>query len=180
VDPTDLAQRRSAELSAATAVVGLASVEVLGVGDGELEDDAWLRRTLVTAVRRHRPDAVCGHDPTAVFFGREYFNHRDHRAAGWGLLDAVSPAAALPHYFPDAGPPHQVASVYLSGSLQPDVWVDITDTVDLKVAAVECHASQFPDAEGWVAEAVRQRAEEEGRRAGVAFAEGFRHLALGG
>ena len=47
--------------------------------------------------------------PTAVFFGQEYFNHRDHRVTGWAALDAVSPAAALPHYFPEAGPAHQVS-----------------------------------------------------------------------
>ena len=46
---------------------------------------------------------VLGPDPTAVFFGEDYFNHRDHRTVGFALLDALSPAAALPHYFPEAG-----------------------------------------------------------------------------
>lgn len=179
VDPSDLARRRAGELEAARAVVGLASVEVLGFADGELDDGPRLREVLVAALRRLRPDAVCGHDPTAVFFGQEYFNHRDHRAAGWALLDAVSPAAALPHYFPQAGPPHQVSSVFLSGSLEPDVWVDITETVEVKAAAVECHASQFAESGGWAAEAVRQRAAEEGARVSVPFAEGFRRLSLG-
>ena len=54
-------------------------------------------------VRALRPDVVCGHDPTAIFFGQDYFNHRDHRIAGAALLDAVAPAAALPHYFPTPG-----------------------------------------------------------------------------
>ncbi len=62
------------------------------------------------------PNFVCGHDPTVVFFGREYFNHRDHRIAGTALLDAVAPVAALPLYFPDAGPAHQVDTVLLSGT----------------------------------------------------------------
>ncbi len=71
--------------------------------------------------------------------------------------------------------------MYLSGTLEPDVWVDISETVEVKAAAVECHRSQFAGAEaGWAAEAVRRRAEEEGRRAGVVYAEGFRRLRLGG
>jgi LmbE family N-acetylglucosaminyl deacetylase len=102
------------------------------------------------------------------------------RVTGMAALDAVAPAAALPHYFPDAGPAHQVSSVLLSGTLEPDVWVDISATVDLKGAAVGCHRSQFPDGVEWASTAVRLGAEDAGRRAGVDFAEGFRRLRLGG
>lgn len=181
VVPAELAAQRRVELEQSCKVVGFSSFEILGMGDGELEPDRALQATLVALIRRHRPDTVLGHDPTAVFFGQEYFNHRDHRAAGWALLDALSPAAALPHYFPEAGPPHQASTLYLSGTLEPDVWVDISDTVEVKVAAVECHRTQFASGpDGWVAGVVRSRAEDEGRRAGVAFAEGFRRLTLGG
>ncbi len=168
------------ELQASSALIGLASVVNLGFPDGELIDSDNFRRTLVERVRTLRPDVVCGHDPTAVFFGQTYFNHRDHRLAGAALLDAVAPAAALPHYFPDAGPPHQVALVLLSGTLEPDEWVDVSDTIETKAAAVECHRTQFSGEDGWAGEAVRRRAVEEGRRAGVAYAEGFRRLSLGG
>jgi LmbE family N-acetylglucosaminyl deacetylase len=119
-------------------------------------------------------------DPTAVLFGQQYFNHRDHRVTGWAALDAVSPAAGLPHYFPDAGAAHQVPLVLLSGTLEPDVWVDISATIEAKGEAVARHRSQFPDGIEWAATAVRLGAEEAGRRAGVAFAEGFRRLRLGG
>jgi LmbE family N-acetylglucosaminyl deacetylase len=95
------------------------------------------------------------------------------------LLDAVAPAAALPHYFPDAGPPHQVPTVLLSATLEPDEWVDISDTIETKSSAVECHRTQFAGQDGWAGEAVRGRAAEEGRRASVAYAEGFRRLSLG-
>ena len=179
--PEDLAARRSEELAAAAQIVGLHSHRVLGAADGELDRRAGFVSELVALVRSLQPDVVLGHDPTAVFFGQDYFNHRDHRAAGWALLDALSPSAALPHYFPEAGPPHQVSTVYLSGTLEPDVWVDISETVEVKASAVECHRSQFADAEaGWAGDAVRRRAAEEGRRAGVAHAEGFRRLRLGG
>jgi LmbE family N-acetylglucosaminyl deacetylase len=179
VQPKKLAAERAAELEASSALIGFMSVDNLGFRDGELIDSDEFRRTLVARVRELRPDVVCGHDPTAIFFGQDYFNHRDHRILGMALLDAVAPAAALPHYFPDAGPPHQVSTVLLSGTLEPDEWVDVSDTIEAKAAAVECHRSQFAGQNGWAGEAVRQRAAEEGRRAGVAYAEGFRRLTLG-
>ena len=179
VVPARLAAERAAELEASSALIGLSSVDNLGFPDGELADSEEFRRTLVARVRALRPDVVCGHDPTAVFFGRDYFNHRDHRIAGAALLDAVAPASGLPHYFPDAGPAHQVSTVLLSGTLEPDEWVDVTDTIEAKAAAVECHRTQFAGQGGWAGEAVRRRAAEEGRRAGVAYAEGFRRLTLG-
>jgi LmbE family N-acetylglucosaminyl deacetylase len=181
VEPAALAGQRAGELAEAAAIVGIHDYRVLGATDGELDARAGFEEELVGWIRRVRPDVVLGHDPTAVFFGQDYFNHRDHRTAGWALLDALSPAAGLPHYFPRAGPPHQVADAYLSGTLEPDVWVDITGSVEMKVAAVGCHRSQFSGGEeGWAGDVVRRRAEEEGRRAGVPFAEGFRRLRLGG
>lgn len=181
MQPRELARRRAEELAAAAGAIGLTSHQVLGAADGELDRRRTFVGELVALLRSFRPEAVLGHDPTAIFFGQEYFNHRDHRAAGWALLDALSPSVALPHYFPDAGPPHQVPVAYLSGTLEPDVWVDIGETIDMKAAAVECHRSQFSGGEpGWAADAVRRRAEEEGRRAGVVHAEGFRRLRLGG
>jgi LmbE family N-acetylglucosaminyl deacetylase len=180
VSMEELAVIRAEELAAASATVGMASTTILDGTDGDLHDDPELRATLVAHIRRLRPEVVCGHDPTAVFFGQDYYNHRDHRMTGWAFLDALSPAAALPHYFPDAGPPHQVREVLLSGTLEPDVWIDITDTVEAKIAAVECHASQFAGSGPWAGDAVRSRAAEEGRRVGVAYAEGFRRLRLHG
>jgi LmbE family N-acetylglucosaminyl deacetylase len=179
VEPAQLAAERAVELESSSELIGLSSVENLGFPDGELTDSDDFRRTLVERVRALRPAVVCGHDPTAVFFGQEYFNHRDHRIAGAALLDAVAPAAALPHYFPGSGPPHQVPTVLLSATLEPDQWVDISDTIETKAAAVECHRTQFAGQDGWAGEAVRRRAAEEGRRAGVAYAEGFRRLTLG-
>ncbi|HEY3842287.1 MAG TPA: PIG-L deacetylase family protein [Acidimicrobiales bacterium] len=180
VEPKELAAIRAGELEESSAIIGLTGVANLGYPDGELVDGDEFRHALVQWVRRLRPDVVCGHDPSALFFGQEYFNHRDHRIAGTVLLDAVSPAAALPLYFPEAGPPHQVTTVLLSGTLEPDVWVDVTETIDCKAAAVECHRTQFAEPGGWAGEAVRRRAEEEGRRAGSRYAEGFRRLALRG
>ncbi len=179
IDPKTLVAERAEELQASSALIGLTSVANLGFPDGELTDSDEFRGLLVQRVRTLRPELVCGHDPTALFFGDTYVNHRDHRILGAALLDAVAPAAALPHYFPEAGPAHQVTTVLLSGTLEPDEWVDVSSTIEKKAAAVECHRSQLGVEPGWVGSAVRRRAADEGRRAGVAYAEGFRRLNLG-
>lgn len=177
-DPQALAERRAAEVTAAAKVLGVSAHYLLGIPDGEIENTMALREQLVRLVREVRPDAVVCPDPTAVFFGTRYFNHRDHRELGWATLDAVAPAAANPHYFPEAGPAHQVSSVYLSGTLEPDAWVDISGVVDRKAEALMCHESQLGEPGEWLRQVVRQRAEEGGRQAGVAYAEGFRLLRL--
>jgi LmbE family N-acetylglucosaminyl deacetylase len=178
VKGTELSALRRDEVNAAGAVLGVTGHHFLGYGDGELEDDAELRGRLVALIRQVKPEVVLCPDPTAVFFGQKYANHRDHRMVGWATLDAVAPAAANPHYFPEAGPAHQPAALYLSGTLEPDVWVDITAVVERKAQAVACHASQVGEPGEWLRTVVRQRAEAGGRRAGVDYAEGFRRLLL--
>ena len=178
-DGDALAEQRSAEVAAAAEVLGLAGVELLGHPDGELTAVPTLVRELVGVVRRLRPDVVVGADPTAVFFGDAYVNHVDHRCIGWATLDAVAPASSSPLYFPEQGPAHQVRTVLLSGTIEPDVWVDVGAALDTKVRAMFCHRSQLaPDAGEWLGDFVRQRAAEEGRRAGLRSAEGFRRLRL--
>ena len=177
VVPAELAARRAGEVAAAAGALGLSASHLLGHPDGEV-DEARLRAELVALVRALRPEAVVCPDPTAVFFGSSYVNHRDHRAVGWAALDAVAPAAASPHYYPGAGPPHQVRSLWLSGTLEPDAWVDIGPTVDAKAEALLCHRSQLGEAGEWFRTVVLARAEEAGRAAGVAYAEGFRRLVL--
>ena len=179
-EPAALARRRVGEMEAAAKVLGLAGREQLSVDDGDLENSAPVREAIVAAIRRTRPDVVVCPDPTAVIFGDTYFNHSDHRIAGWATLDAVSPAAANPHYFPAAGPAHAVAVVLLSGTLAPNVWVDVGASLDTKVDALLCHASQLEGSPEFFRTVLRGRAEAEGRAAGVAFAEGFRRLRLSG
>jgi LmbE family N-acetylglucosaminyl deacetylase len=175
-DPAELTERRAGEVRAAAAVLGLAGVELLGLPDGEVTNDLALRGRLVGLVRRHRPEIVVCPDPTAVFFGDSYVNHRDHREVGWAVVDAVAPAAASPLYFPEAGAPHQVQALLLSGTLQADAWVDVSDAVEAKVAAVACHESRVGSDPTHVAELLRARLAETGAQAGVDHAESFRRL----
>ena len=175
-DPEELATQREKELRSSANVLGVASARVLNHGDGELENDLELRREIVGSIRGVRPEIVIAPDPTALFFGSTYVNHRDHRVTGWATLDAVAPASASPLYFRDAGDPHRVGELWLSGSLEADAAVDIGGTVDMKAEALLCHESQLGDAGEWLRSVVRQRAEEAGNRAGVRYAEEFRRL----
>jgi LmbE family N-acetylglucosaminyl deacetylase len=183
VDPEELAKVRVAETAAAARVLG-AVPHHLDHPDGELVDDRALRIELVRAVRTIRPDVVCCPDPTAVFFGDGYYNHRDHRITGWAALDAIAPAAGNPHYFSELRAEgldvHSVATVYLSGTLEPNAWVDITATLERKIEALFCHASQLVETGDWFREFLRTSAEEAGRAAGVRYAESFRRIDLGG
>lgn len=177
-DTARLVERRRAETAEAGRILGVARHHWLGFPDGGLEDGPELIGRIVEVVREVRPAAVVAPDPTAVFFGHTYVNHRDHRATGWAALDAVSPAASNPHYFPGRGPAHRVGEIYLAGTLEPDVWVDVSSTIEAKAAAIACHASQLGGAGEWLRGEVRRRAEDAGREAGVAFAEAFRRVAL--
>jgi LmbE family N-acetylglucosaminyl deacetylase len=176
--PEQLVEVRRRETEASGRVLGVAELHRLGYPDGELDNGSELQERLVALIRQVRPVAVVSVDPTAVFFGRHYINHRDHRALGWAVLDAVSPASANPHYFPGAGPAHRVESLYLSGTLEPDAWVDVSATIDAKAEAIACHVTQIGDTGEPLRAAVRQRAEEAGRQAGVSYAEAFRRIVL--
>jgi LmbE family N-acetylglucosaminyl deacetylase len=181
-DPDALAKVRVEETEKAAALLGLAGHFHLGYGDGELDDSLELRGRIVELVRRLRPEVVVCPDPTAVFFGDRYFNHRDHRVTGWATLDAVAPSAGNPHYFPEQLAEglqvHAVSAVYLSGTLEPNCWVDIGEVIEVKIDALFCHQSQLTEAGEWFREFLRQRAEEAGRQIGVGYAEGFRRLSF--
>jgi LmbE family N-acetylglucosaminyl deacetylase len=181
-DTDALVARRVEESAAAAGVLGLAAVHHLDHPDGEIADDRALRADIVRHVRRIRPDVVLCPDPTAVFFGDAYVNHRDHRVTGWATLDAVSPAAGNPHYFPELRAEgldvHQPRAVYLSGTFEPNLWVDIGATLERKIEALFCHASQLVETGEWFREFLRDSAEEAGRAAGVTYAEAFRRIVL--
>ncbi len=175
-----LARTRIEETDAASAKLGFAGHRHLEYGDGEIADNPALVGSIVQCVRDLQPEVVVCPDPTAVFFGDAYFNHRDHRVTGWATLDAVAPAASNPHYFPEHRAEglgvHHVSAVYLTGTLEPNCWVDITDTLERKIDALFCHASQLIETGELFREFLRTSAEEAGLAAGVPYAEGFRRV----
>jgi LmbE family N-acetylglucosaminyl deacetylase len=174
---------RTRETEAAAEVLGVTALPHLDHPDGELADDRALRVELVRLVRALRPEVVCCPDPTAVFFGDGYINHRDHRATGWATLDAVAPASGNPHYFPELRAEgleiHHVRAVYLSGTLEPNLWVDVGATIERKIEALFCHESQLVETGDWFREFLRESALAAGRAAGVTYAEAFRRILLG-
>lgn len=175
-DPTRVASTRMAEVDRAAQVLGLASHEVLGHLDGEVTNSIELRRSLVERIRAWQPEVVFGHDPTALFIGSGYVNHRDHREVGFALVDAVAPAAGSPLYFPETGSPHHVSTLLLSGTLQADAWIDVSGHLDDKVAALRCHGSQLAGNDDAVEVMVRRRASEGSERVGLEHSEAFRRI----
>ncbi len=180
-DPFVLAALREREQRAAAAVIGFAGVTFLHQPDGALVNDLVLREQLVREIRRFRPDAVLATDPEAVFHSDGGINHTDHRAAGMAAVDAVYPASRNPMAFPSltrAGlPAHRVRRLYLFWSDKSDTWVDVTSTVDRKIAALREHASQIREPEA-LADRIREWAAEEGAPIGVAAAEALRLIVI--
>jgi LmbE family N-acetylglucosaminyl deacetylase len=150
---------REAEERAAATRLGVQDVIFLRYPDGELQPTLALRRQLARLIRLKKPDIVVTNDPTARWYGAHYINHPDHRAIGDAALDAVFPAArdhlAFPELFREEGlEPHKVRQVYLCGTHEPDAKVDVTDYLEVKIAALREHQSQIADME---AMARRQR-----------------------
>ena len=87
-------------------------------------------------------------DPTVVWARDNYINHPDHRAAGTAAIDAIFPAAGQPHLFQELAEEglraHKVRKVYITSFGQGDTFVNISETMELKLAALHKHASQFP------------------------------------
>jgi LmbE family N-acetylglucosaminyl deacetylase len=177
-DASALVARRADEVERAVRALGLAGVHQLGWPDGSLANGDALRELIVRVIRSAAPDTVVCPDPTAFVFGGTYVNHRDHREVGWAALDASAHEAGNGLYFPDAGAPHRVREVWLSGTLEPDTWVDIEAALERKAQALACHESQLGDAGEWLRSAVEQRARDAGARSGHRYAEAFRRIVL--
>ncbi len=178
MDPLALTAVRESEQRAAVDVIGYAGVTFLNQPDGALANDLALRELLVREIRAFRPDTVISTDPETVFRkGGRGINHADHRAAGMAAADAIFPAARNPMSFPglvrEGLLPHRVRRLYLSGSNEPTVRVDIGDRLERKLEALRCHVSQGAGGDESLAN-VRKRAASEGEAIGVAAAEAFR------
>jgi LmbE family N-acetylglucosaminyl deacetylase len=165
---------REREMRAAADVLGVASVTFLGELDGFLEVTLETRRKVTREVRRRRPDVIVAPDPSRLWSGTDYVNHRDHRIAGDLALAAVMPDAPTRVMFQELEreglEPFEVPNLYLASN-EPDTFVDITDTLAIKLKALAAHASQLgPEVE----ERVTDRARDLGERAGCEYAEGYK------
>ncbi len=175
-----LARIRETEQSSANQVLGIKRTIFLCHPDGELEPTIALRKELTKLIRKYKPDAVVTGDPQGVFYGNNYINHPDHRAAAQAATYAVFPSAGSRLVFADllaeGYEPHNVKRLYIHGTENPDTWVDISDTIDLKIAALRKHASQLKE---WDPEKMmRKWAENEGKEKSLPFAEAYKVMVL--
>jgi len=180
--PQRLAEVRRREQMEAARILGVKEVVFLGYEDGYLQPTLDLRRDISRAIRRFKPQVAMCPDPTTFYTGQHYVNHPDHRATGEAALAAIFPSArdrlAFPELLLEGLEPHKVKELFLWGSQQPDRWFDISDTMDLKLAALAAHKSQVDIDE--VAVRVRERSAIAGEAIGAKYAEAFRYIVLPG
>ncbi len=177
--PERLVKIREEEQRNAARVLGVETVDLLGFPDGELEDARESRMAVTAAIRRHRPDLVITQNPhrTRNFGG----SHRDHRIAAGIALDCVYPLArdhmSFPELMAQGLEPHKVKEVHLMWWENPEVLVDISETMDLKIKALACHVSQIKDMAA-VEKRVRERGAELGKPKGYGYAETFDRIVI--
>ena len=172
-----LAVIREKEQQEAADVMGVSEVTFLRIPDGTLEDNHELRKGVVRAIRKYRPDVVMCIDP----WRSKSHTHRDHRMSGLVALEAIAPYACNPHYYPEllheeGLEPHLVKEAYLWGSEDPDTYVEVDLTsLRRKYDSLSMHASQFLGRTGrW--ERTQQWARQTGEAVGLEFAERFRRI----
>ncbi|HEV8441247.1 MAG TPA: PIG-L deacetylase family protein [Methylomirabilota bacterium] len=177
--PERLVEIREEEQRNAARVLGVETVDFLGFPDCELEDTRQSRLAVTAAIRRHRPDLIITQNPhrTKNFGG----SHRDHRIAAGIALDCVYPLArdhmAFPELMDQGLEPHKVKEVHMMWWDHPEVVVDISDTIDLKIKALACHVSQIRDMAA-VERRVRERAAELGKATSFGYAETFDRIVI--
>ena len=179
-DRFELRARREAEQRLAAEVVGVHDVRFLRYADGRVEPNLALRRDISRVIRDVRPDLVISQSSDRVW-DRVYFSHPDHLAVGEATASAVYPDArnrwSHIELLEEGFEPHAVARMWVIG-LEPNLFVDITEVIDLKVQALLAHHSQVGERDG-VRELIRNWATENATLAGWTdgrFAEAFREI----
>jgi LmbE family N-acetylglucosaminyl deacetylase len=180
-DPTlarpALASTRLTEADEAARVLGIERTFNLGHHDGELVADLYLRGQIARLYRLTQADTLWTFDP--YWTGQI---HPDHRAAGQAALDAYMPSK-MPLYRPeqlnepDAGLGRLEQVFLFATDRDPDVFVDVTDVYETKLAACLAHQSQFPDGEEsleWMKEIDRR----QGESINAAYAESFKRIGV--
>lgn len=178
VKPEVLAATREQEQLAAASLLGVREVVFLRHPDQGLEDTSEFRKEIVRLIRMYRPDTVV----TADLYRRRLW-HRDHRITSQVTLDAIFPYArdllSYPELIDEGLAPHKVKEVLLWGADEPNCWMDITDTFDIKLAALRCHVSQIGgDRSDSVAEWLRERHAMLAQNQGYDLAEAFYRIEI--
>ncbi|MCA1830947.1 MAG: PIG-L family deacetylase [Actinobacteria bacterium] len=181
-DPTmtreRLAEIRIVEQRAAADVLGVKDVIPLGFEDGYLYPTPELRKAVSREIRRFQPDVVITpHDPAIRAWETYYINHPDHVAVGEVVYRAINPDASSGLMFPelwrDEGlQPFLPHALFVSSFVQGTTYVDIGDTIERKLEALQCHESQISNPKE-IDDFVRERARIVGEKGGFEYAEAF-------
>ncbi len=172
----EIAGIRRREQTAAAKEVGVDDLVFLGFPDGRVEANLELRKAISRVIRQVRPQRVVIQSPERNY-QRIYASHPDHLASGEAALCAVYPDARNPFTFTELVEDEgleawAVEEVWMMVGAQPDRFVDITDNVDRKIAALLRHESQHTDPQrieqmvrGWVTDTAARAGLPEGRSA---------------
>ena len=174
--PDELRKMRFEEAEEASHIIGAKKHYCVDIGDLYVtaENDELVRR-LAAVVREAQPELIITHSD------HDYMN--DHMQTYYAALRA-SFAASLPHFDLTATTPvsptcpiYHMDPVAGTGFI-PTEYVDISDTIELKLKALACHHTQID----WMRdhdhidflEFVRTCSRVRGFQSGVDYAEGFR------
>ena len=173
----ELVKLRQQEQTDAAKAIGAVRVQFLTYIDGELELSPALKQDIARVICELKPDVVVTIDPTVIYNApMGIINHSDHRAVGQATLDAIYPLArdnlSLPELRRGGLEPFEVSTVLLINFGTNNFYVDIGDTLQVKMDAMKAHASQIDDLKS-VQQLFTDIAADAGERAGCQYAEGF-------
>ncbi len=141
-----MAAVRQKEQRDAGKALGVNDITFLNYRDGWLAPSMELRKDIVKAIRIAKPDRMVVQSPERNY-ERVFASHPDHLAAGETAVQAVYPDARNPYAFTDLKDsgfePWRVREVWITGSPNPNHFVDITETFSKKIAALHAHVSQI-------------------------------------
>ena len=178
---------RAAEQERAAALVGVTDIHYLHERDGFLEPNHLVMWGVVKLIRELRPDVVLSMHPERNW-NRIQKSHPDHLAVGEAVTRAIYPAVENPYAYPE------LAESGLQAYKVPWLWlfagpeerenhfVDVTEHVESKLAALHVHVSQHPDATA-MENTVRNGMVLNAQRAGLPegrSAEAFHVVAVNG
>jgi len=182
-DPEAFGRLREEESRAAAKICGVESVTFLGYMDSEVTDSPQLRRDLARQFRLHRPHRLVTMNPEYLP-PDGFINHPDHRAVGTIAIDVTitggTTAAIFPELLTQEGlePWQGLEDIWLMGPSPGGTVevVDVSDTFERKIAALQAHASQMAQIDRDVRDFLAPRLAAIGKPHGYAYGESFRVL----
>jgi LmbE family N-acetylglucosaminyl deacetylase len=175
-------ETRQKEQLAAGEILGLKDVFFLGYPDGQLQPTLEVRRDIVRLLRRYRPSRVICQTPDRTWTPSLIIprHHPDHLAAGQAALGAIYPGSQnlwdFPELLNEGLRPHKVSEVYITTPPVQNFAIDITEVMDLKVAALRAHKSQVGAEADELEQLIRSIDAEQGKPYGFAYAEVFHRV----